>query len=234
MEAESIGPVAIVLIALYCAIFAGLALFGAHRYWLVYRYFRYRERVPHEAPFPDSPLKVLIQLPLYNEKYVAERLIRCVAEMQYAAGKLEIQVLDDSTDETTETVARVVSELQSKGTAIQHLRRPDRSGFKAGALEWGLTQSDAELIAIFDADFAPQPDFLLRTVGHFSDPAVGMVQARWDHLNADYGLLTQIQSLMLDGHFVIEHGSRSRTNCFFNFNGTAGIWRRTPIESAGG
>lgn len=234
MEFQDLPIAAHLVIGLYCAIFFALAVIGAHRFWLVQRYFKYQRNQPREQPMPDDPPTVLIQLPIYNERYVAERVIRAIARIEYPRERLTIQVIDDSTDETTDLAARVVEELRSGGVPIEHLRRPDRKGFKAGALEWAMKQSEAELIAIFDADFIPGADFLKRTVGHFADARVGMVQARWAHLNERYSLLTRIQCIMLDGHFVIEHGARNRSGAFFNFNGTAGVWRREAIEDAGG
>jgi cellulose synthase/poly-beta-1,6-N-acetylglucosamine synthase-like glycosyltransferase len=167
--------------------------------------------------------------------YVAERLIDAVCRLDYPAGRLEIQVLDDSTDETTEIVARIVDGYRAKGVDINLLHRVDRAGFKAGALEAGLAQARGELLAIFDADFVPTPDFLLRSVPHFqADPKLGLVQGRWDHINRSYSLLTRVEAILLDGHFMIEHSARNRSGRFFNFNGTAGIWRREAIESSGG
>ena len=177
---------------------------------------------------------VTVQLPLYNERYVAQRVILAAAALDYPRDRLEIQVLDDSTDDTTDRVARVVSQLRARGVDIKHLRRESRTGFKAGALANGLSMANGELIAIFDADFIPQPDFLKRIVGEFVDPAVGMVQARWSHINERHSLLTRAQALQLDAHFTVEHGVRAATGLFFNFNGTAGVWRLRAIEDAGG
>ena len=179
--------------------------------------------------------KVTVQLPIFNEMYVADRLIGAVCEMDYPKELLEIQVLDDSTDETTEIAELAVRRHAARGFNIHYLHRVDRTGYKAGALEAGLKQSTSGFVAIFDADFIPPVDFLKRTLPYFeTDPKIGMVQARWGHINQDYSLLTKIQSILLDAHFVLEHGGRNRAGCFFNFNGTAGIWRRTAIEDAGG
>jgi cellulose synthase/poly-beta-1,6-N-acetylglucosamine synthase-like glycosyltransferase len=175
-----------------------------------------------------------VQLPLYNEMYVAPRVIDAACALDHPKERLEIQVLDDSTDATAEICRRKVEEYAAKGFRIRHLRRGSREGFKAGALEAGLKEAAGEYIAIFDADFIPSPDFALRTLPYFSDSSVGMVQARWGHLNRDYSALTRAQSILLDGHFVIEQTARNRSGRFFNFNGTAGIWRRACIESAGG
>jgi cellulose synthase/poly-beta-1,6-N-acetylglucosamine synthase-like glycosyltransferase len=192
-----------------------------------------------KAPVPAPPLRefppVTIQLPIYNEMYVADRLIDAVCDMTYPRELLEIQVLDDSTDETTEIAELAVRRHAARGFNISYLHRVDRLGYKAGALEAGLKVAKGQFIAIFDADFIPPKDFLIRTLPHLVvDDKVGMVQARWGHINHHYSLLTQIQSILLDAHFVLEHGGRNRAGCFFNFNGTAGVWRRTAIEDAGG
>jgi cellulose synthase/poly-beta-1,6-N-acetylglucosamine synthase-like glycosyltransferase len=230
----SLGPLEIALIAAYCGIFLLLAIYGAHRYWLVRQYFRHQSRAAREAPPTEDLPTVLVQLPIYNERGVAERLLRAVAAFDYPRDRLAIQVLDDSDDDTTLILAAVVADLRETGVPIEHLRRRERRGYKAGALAWGLRRSDAELVAIFDADFVPPADFLPRAVGHFADPQVGLVQARWEHLNESHSLLTRLQALMLDGHFIIEHGARARSSVFFNFNGTAGVWRRAAIDAAGG
>ncbi|MBI1798923.1 MAG: glycosyltransferase, partial [Candidatus Eisenbacteria bacterium] len=183
----------------------------------------------------DASLPVVtVQLPVYNEGRVIERLIDAVAALEAPVGGLEIQVLDDSTDETRELAARAVERHRARGVDIRHLRRESRHGFKAGALAWGLERARGELIAVFDADFVPPPDFLRRMIPHFDDPRVGMAQARWTHLNRGQSRLTAAQAVMLDSHFLLEHEVRERTGLFFNFNGTAGIWRRSCIERAGG
>jgi hypothetical protein len=192
----------------------------------------------NELPVPAGPMAslppVTIQLPIYNEMYVAERLIDAVCEIDYPRELLEIQVLDDSTDETCKVAERAVRRHAEAGLDIKYLNRTDRTGYKAGALEAGMKVAKGEFIAIFDADFIPTRDFLTRTVPYFVDPKIAMVQARWGHINQDYSLLTKIQSILLDAHFVLEHGGRNRAGLFFNFNGTAGIWRRTAIADAGG
>src|SRR5678815_1119961 len=204
------------------------------RYYLVYMYMKNRDRQPKPGP-QLSPLPVVtVQLPLYNEMYVADRLIESVCALDYPRELLEIQVLDDSTDETRGIAQAAVRRFAAKGVDIKYYHRADRTGYKAGALEAGLRVARGEFVAIFDADFLPGADFLLRLMPHFSHARIAMVQARWGHINQDYSLLTKIQSIMLDGHFVLEHGSRNRAGCFFNFNGTAGIWRRDAIEQAGG
>jgi cellulose synthase/poly-beta-1,6-N-acetylglucosamine synthase-like glycosyltransferase len=177
---------------------------------------------------------VTMQLPMYNEQYVADRLLESIAGLDYPRDKLELQVLDDSTDETVDIVARKVAELRARGFDISHIHRTDRHGFKAGALEQGMKTAKGDFLMVFDADFVPAPGILKRLIAHFTDPKVGMVQARWDHLNRDYSMLTRAQAMMLDGHFVIEHIARNRSGRFFNFNGTAGIWRKTAIIDAGG
>ena len=225
------------ILVIYFFVLSILAIYGWHRYLLVYLYMKNKANQPAPGLLPAlSPLpRVTIQLPIFNEMYVADRLIDAVVEMDYPAELLQIQVLDDSTDETTEIAAMAVRRHKSRGCNIQYLHRVDRRGFKAGALEAGLKVATGEYIAIFDADFIPSTDFLMRTLPHFGgDPKVGMVQARWGHINQDYSLLTKIQSMLLDAHFVLEHGGRNRAGCFFNFNGTAGIWRREAIISAGG
>ncbi len=233
-------PWAPALLALYYSVLVVLSFFGLHRLMLVVIYLRTGGRRPSPPPpaLPADPQAwpvVTVQLPLYNEMYVAERLIDAVCRLDYPAGRLEIQVLDDSTDETTEIVTRAVAGYRAKGIDIHLLHRVDRTGFKAGALEAGLSQARGELLAIFDADFVPTPDFLRRSVPHFqADSKLGLVQGRWDHINRSYSLLTRVEAILLDGHFMIEHSARNRSGRFFNFNGTAGIWRRSAIESSGG
>ena len=226
------------LLALYYSVLAVLSFFGLHRLLMVAKYLWTRRRslpVPEPPADPMSWPVVTVQLPLYNEMYVAERLIDSVCQLDYPANRLEIQVLDDSTDETREIVARVVAEHRKRGVDIHHIHRSERTGFKAGALEAGLARARGELLAIFDADFVPSRDFLRTSVPYFlDDPGLGMVQGRWDHINRGYSLLTRVEAILLDGHFMIEHSARNRTGCFFNFNGTAGIWRRQAIESSGG
>jgi cellulose synthase/poly-beta-1,6-N-acetylglucosamine synthase-like glycosyltransferase len=227
-------PAETLTLATYFFVLIILAIYGWHRYYLVYLYMRYRDNEPRPgAPLDPLPV-VTIQLPLYNELYVADRLIEAVCKIEYPRDLLEVQVLDDSTDETRSVAEMSVRRLAAQGVDIKYCHRADRNGFKAGALEAGLKVARGELIAIFDADFIPPPDFLQRLLPHFSDPGVGMVQARWGHINRDYSLLTKIQAILLDGHFVLEHGGRNRGGRFFNFNGTAGVWRRTAIEEAGG
>ena len=183
----------------------------------------------------DSALPmVTIQLPLFNELYVVERLIDAVTKFEYPKELLEIQILDDSTDETVDIVRRKIQPFVQDGFSIQHIHRVNRSGFKAGALAEGLLKAKGEFIAIFDADFLPNPDFLLKMLSAFEDPKVGMVQSKWEHINQDYSLLTKLQAFGLDAHFSIEQGGRNNSGHFMNFNGTAGIWRKTAIVDAGG
>ena len=218
----------------YYIVLAMLALYGWHRVLMVRLYYRHRREVP-VPPGPLTPLpRVTIQLPLYNEVYVVERLIEAVTNLDYPRELLEIQVLDDSTDETREVARRAVERYRALGFDISHLVRQKREGFKAGALQKGMEAARGEFLMVFDADFVPRPETLRETLPYFSDPKVGMVQTRWEHLNRDYSLLTRIQAIFLDGHFVIEHTARHRSGRFFNFNGTAGIWRRRCLEEAGG
>ncbi|HYL09386.1 MAG TPA: cellulose synthase family protein [Candidatus Acidoferrales bacterium] len=218
----------------YFLVLVVLATYGLHRYWLVYNYYKFRKNVPAPAEPLEIWPKVTIQLPIYNERYVIERLVEAVSQFDYPRELLDVQVLDDSTDETREIARNCVERFRALGLNISYLRRNNREGFKAGALAEGLRSAQGEFIAIFDADFIPSPDFLRCTVPCFRDPAIGMVQTRWTYLNREYSLLTEVEAILLDGHFVIEHGARSRSGAFFNFNGTAGIWRRAAIEDAGG
>ncbi len=222
------------ILATYFFVLLILAVYGWHRYYLVYLYMRHKDSRPVPKGTLDPLPVVTIQLPIYNEMYVADRLIAAVCEIDYPRDRLEVQVLDDSTDETRTVAQQAVRRAAATGLDIKYLHRTDRLGYKAGALEEGMKSARGEFIAIFDADFIPTADFLQRTVHHFSDPDVALVQARWGHINADYSLLTKVQSILLDAHFVIEHGGRNRAGLFFNFNGTAGIWRREAILDGGG
>jgi cellulose synthase/poly-beta-1,6-N-acetylglucosamine synthase-like glycosyltransferase len=224
------------LTALYLVILIALAVYGFHRSSLVYLYYRHRDKRPVEAGrFKELPA-VTVQLPLFNEMYVAERLLDAVAEIRYPRDRFQIQVLDDSTDETRDICRNKIAELvvRHPDLDIEYVHRKDRTGFKAGALENGLGTAKGELVLIFDADFVPSPDILERTVHHFLDPRVAVVQCRWEHINRDFSALTEAQALMLNGHFVMEHAGRNRSGRFFNFNGTAGLWRRAAIVDAGG
>jgi cellulose synthase/poly-beta-1,6-N-acetylglucosamine synthase-like glycosyltransferase len=219
---------------IYFAMLIGLSCYGLHRYWMIYLYYKHRKENPKPVGRLDPLPKVTVQLPLYNEMYVAERLIDAIAALDYPKDKLQIQVLDDSTDETVDIVNRKVTELRAKGFDIAAVRRHNRVGYKAGALQNGLRLATGEFIAIFDADFVPGSDLLQKTIHFFADPRIGMIQTRWGHLNERYSLLTRIQSMFLDGHFLIEQTARARSGRFFNFNGTAGLWRRQCIEGSGG
>lgn len=224
----------IVIISLYFGILFILSLYGFYRLKLVYLFFRYLPHAPKpKAEFSELP-KVTVQLPLFNEMYVVERLIEAVAAIDYPKELLEIQVLDDSTDETIAIASGVVEQYQKQGFDIVYLHRTDRTGFKAGALEAGLKSAKGQFVAVFDADFLPRPDCIKKMIHYFTDEKIGMVQMRWSHINGDYSLLTKIQSIMLDGHFVVEQMARNRSGSFFNFNGTAGMWRREAIEYSGG
>ena len=223
------------LLTPYFAVMIVLSIYGLHRYKLVWQYYHYRKKATHEPPKRFSQLpRITVQLPIFNEQFVIDRLIESVCRLEYPRELLEIQVLDDSTDETKEVAAAIVERCQALGQPIVYLHRTNRSGFKAGALQEGLRTASGDLVAIFDADFVPPPDWLMKVVHHFAEPEVGMVQTRWTHLNRDYSFLTQVEAILLDGHFVLEHGARARSGLFFNFNGTAGMWRTCVIQQAGG
>lgn len=226
-------------LALYSVDILLLFYFGVHTYVMVYLYFRYKrncEEKPDKArSAKDKNLPtVTVQLPIYNEFYVVDRLIECACSLDYPKSKLQIQVLDDSTDETKDKALLIIAKAKAKGHWIEHVSRTDRTGHKAGALANGLKLAKGEFIAIFDADFTPDRDFLLRTIGYFDSPEIGLVQTRWGHLNEDYSFLTKAQSFGIDGHFVIEQVARNGSGLWINFNGTAGIWRKDCIHSAGG
>jgi cellulose synthase/poly-beta-1,6-N-acetylglucosamine synthase-like glycosyltransferase len=219
----------------YFAVMILLSFYGIHRYTMAYQYFKYRKNYYPNPPrhFDELP-QVTIQLPIFNEQFVIDRLIEAVCSMEYPREKLEIQVLDDSTDETCEVAAAIVERYAALGHNIVYIHRTNRYGFKAGALGAGLKVAKGEFIAIFDADFVPPSDWLMKVIHHFAEPEIGMVQTRWAHLNRDYSILTQVEAILLDGHFILEHGARVRTGEFFNFNGTAGMWRRQAISDGGG
>ncbi|MBC7929360.1 MAG: glycosyltransferase [Rubrivivax sp.] len=224
------------ILTLYFSILIVLSLYGAFRIKQVIDFWRYRKIEPQpKALFAEDALPhITVQLPLFNELYVVERLLAAVTAIDYPRDLLEIQVLDDSTDETRETAARAVERYRAEGFRIAYVHRSDRTGFKAGALENGLKTAKGELVAIFDADFVPKPDCLRKLVHYFTDPLTACAQMRWSHINGSYNLLTRLQTILLDGHFVIEQTVRNRTGGFFNFNGTAGVWRRRAIELSGG
>src|SRR5574337_199716 len=222
------------VVVVYALLLLVLSVYGSHPYAMAYLYQRHKYRLPTPKGRYERLPRVTIQLPIFNEMYVTERLIAAVAKVDYPRDLLEVQVLDDSTDETQGIARACVERFRAEGLDISYVHRTNRKGFKAGALENGLALAKGELVAVFDADFIPEPDFLRRSIHFFTDSGIGMVQARWGHLNRDYSILTQAQSILLDGHFVIEHAARNRSGRFFNFNGTAGIWRRTAIEDSGG
>lgn len=217
----------------YLLVVGLLFIYGINFFYLTYLTLHFRDRKMAPPPLRDKPF-VTVQLPIYNEMYVARRLILAAAGLDYPKESLEIQVLDDSTDETHEIVREVVRGLKVQGYQITLIHRENRQGYKAGALALGLAQARGEYFAIFDADFVPLPDFLERTLPYFQDPRIGFVQARWGHLNRDYSFLTYLQSLAIDAHFMVEQFSRSQGGYWFNFNGTAGVWRRAALEDAGG
>lgn len=232
------------LIGLYIFCLSGLFLYGTNCYVLLLLFRRNRGKGQREyhkivKEFESSPWsrdlpRVTVQLPIYNERYVIRRLLKAVSALDYPRDRLEIQLLDDSTDDTVEIASRLVAAYQAQGIPIVHIRRTNRQGFKAGALREGMEKARGEFLAIFDADFIPLPDFLRKTIPYFLNPKVGMVQVRWDHINPDYSLLTRAQSIGIDAHFSIEQGARAWSGLFLNFNGTAGIWRRQAILDAGG
>jgi cellulose synthase/poly-beta-1,6-N-acetylglucosamine synthase-like glycosyltransferase len=224
------------VLILYFSILGVLAVYGLYRLKQVIEFWRYRTLIPQPmSRFNEAELPhITVQLPLFNEMYVVERLVKAVTEIDYPRERLEIQVLDDSTDETVKIGAETVAKYAALGFDIHHIHRSNRTGFKAGALAHGTERAKGQLLAIFDADFVPRPDCLRKLVDYFTDPLVGCAQMRWSHINGGYNLLTRVQTIMLDGHFVVEQTTRNRTGGFFNFNGTAGIWRREAIEMSGG
>jgi cellulose synthase/poly-beta-1,6-N-acetylglucosamine synthase-like glycosyltransferase len=218
----------------YFTILAILSFYGLHRYMMVFLFRKHHKKaIVPKSRFEELP-RVTIQLPSYNEMYVMERIIDAACAFDYPHDRLDIQVLDDSTDETQRIARNAVERWKSLGLDIHYIHREDRTGFKAGALENGLRTAKGEFVAIFDADFVPEPDFLQKSIHYFTDPRVGMVQGRWEHLNRDYSFLTKTQAIFLDGHFMLESFTRFVIGRFFNFNGTAGILRRKAIEEAGG
>ena len=218
----------------YLSVLIGLSAYGIHRYFIIYLFLKNRKREAIPARRFEQLPKVTMQLPIFNEVYVVERLLRSVSELDYPRQLLQIQVLDDSTDDTREMTSSCAEELRRRGFNVQLIHRVDRTGFKAGALAAGLECAEGEFVCILDADFVAQPDLLRRTIDFFTDPKVGMIQTRWGHLNRSYSLLTRVQAMFLDGHLLLEQTARSRSGRFFNFNGTAGLWRRACIEEAGG
>ena len=219
----------------YFAVMIALSVYGVHRYTMVYRYYKFQKNYSPDPPqhFAELP-RVTIQLPMFNEQFVIDRLIDAVCAIEYPREKLEIQVLDDSTDETKAAAAGIVARYAALGHPIVYIHRTNRHGYKAGALDAGLKVAKGEFVAIFDADFVPPKDWLMKVIHHFAEPEIGMVQTRWTHLNRDYSMLTQIEAILLDAHFVLEQSSRCRAGEYFNFNGTAGMWRIQAIKDGGG
>lgn len=226
-----------VALVTYVAVLSLLAVYGLHRYAILFLYYRhYKKRARREPPVLDRRdyPRVTVQLPIFNEYYVATRVIESMGNLDYPRELLTIQILDDSTDRTLDIAQAAAQRLRQRGVRVQYLQRTNREGFKAGALKFGLERTSDELVAVFDADFVAPRDFLARTVPYFKDPTVGLVQARWGYLNREYSLLTRLQSIFLDGHFMIEQTARSCSGRFFNFNGTGGVFRRRAIDEAGG
>jgi cellulose synthase/poly-beta-1,6-N-acetylglucosamine synthase-like glycosyltransferase len=219
----------------YFAVMIILSFYGIHRYTMCYLYFKYKKNYNPNPPqhFTELP-RVTIQLPIFNEQFVIDRLVEAVCAMDYPSDKLEIQVLDDSTDETQKVASDIVARYAALGHPIVYIHRTNRYGYKAGALDAGLKVAKGEFVAIFDADFVPPSDWIMKVIHHFAEPEIGMVQTRWSHMNRNYSMLTQIEAILLDGHFIIEHGARVRTGDYFNFNGTAGMWRIKAISDGGG
>jgi cellulose synthase/poly-beta-1,6-N-acetylglucosamine synthase-like glycosyltransferase len=232
----NMSPLSIVLLCLYIVIVVAVSAYGLHRYYVVLTFLRVRQRTRNVHPtarFADLP-HVTVQLPMYNEANVAERIIEAACAIDWPRDRLQIQVLDDSTDHSAEIARACCDRMRDAGHDVQYLHRTHRTGYKAGALEEGMAEATGEFLAVFDADFVPHPDILRRTIDLFTDDDLGMVQVRWGHLNRHDSLLTQIQAMYLDGHFVIEQAARAGSGKWFNFNGTAGIWRRRTIADAGG
>jgi cellulose synthase/poly-beta-1,6-N-acetylglucosamine synthase-like glycosyltransferase len=228
--------VSVVVGVLYFISVLALFLYGLNAYPLLAIHWWNRRRL-REAATPEPPAEwpsVTVQLPLYNERYVASRLLEAVGALDYPSDRLEIQVLDDSTDDTGAIIAETASQLRARGLTLVHLHRRERTGFKAGALAVGLQEARGEFVAIFDADSVPEPDFLRKTIPHFTDARVAVVQTRWGHLNREFSVLTVAQALGIDGHFAVEQSARFWGNLLLNFNGTAGVWRKSAIEDAGG
>src|SRR5580698_3328405 len=219
----------------YFSVLTVLSIYGLHRYAMIRGYLKHYKGFTGEPPsrFETLP-RVTIQLPIYNERYVVERLLEETAKIDYPHELLQIHVLDDSTDDTHPFTRALVEDYRDAGLPIEYIHRTNRHGFKAGALENGLKTATGELVAIFDADFVPPVDFLMRTVHFFAESNIGMVQTRWGYLNRHQSVLTEVQAMLLDGHFVLEHVARAGNDLFFNFNGTAGVLRKSMIQDAGG
>ena len=218
----------------YFLVVLGLSAYGIHRYSIIYLYFKNRHRKPAPVAKFDLLPVVTVQLPIYNEVHVVERLLKAISELDYPKDKLEIQVLDDSNDETRALTERTVAKLRVSGFDAVVLHRENRIGFKAGALDNGFRKAKGDFFFILDADFVPPRNILRESIDYFADPKVGMIQTRWGHINRSFSWLTRAQAILLDGHLVLEQTARSRTGRFFNFNGTAGLWRRRCIGESGG
>ncbi|MBL7897459.1 MAG: glycosyltransferase, partial [Crocinitomicaceae bacterium] len=226
---------AVIIISFYLISLLVIFFYAVIQFTLALAYIRNRNKLPKtETSALNFFPFVTVQLPIYNEKYVVEKLLQKTTELNWPADKLEIQVLDDSTDETKDLLHNLVNQYQQKGFPVVLIHRNNREGFKAGALKNGLNDAKGEFIAIFDADFLPEVDFLIKTIPHFKDNQVGVVQTRWDHLNRNYSVLTQLQAFALDAHFTSEQNGRNANGFFINFNGTAGVWRKVTIIDAGG
>lgn len=223
-----------IFISVYTFALVMVSCYGLHRYMLVFLYYRHRRNVPKPAGHFETPPRVTVQLPMYNERFVARRIIEQTCRIDYPRNRLQIQVLDDSTDDTQQIALEAVRRAKAEGIDIEYIHREDRIGFKAGALANGMKTSTGEFITIFDADFLPRPEILSQSMDYFTDPKICVVQTRWDHINRDESMLTRSQAIFLDGHFAIEHVARNRSQRFMSFNGTAGTWRRAAIDDAGG
>jgi cellulose synthase/poly-beta-1,6-N-acetylglucosamine synthase-like glycosyltransferase len=224
-----------IILFLYAAFIVILFFYSIHAFILIYRHLKFNKKRPRRRRRKLTTLpNVTIQLPIYNEKYVIRRLLKCITSMDYPTKNLEIQVIDDSDDNTTSIVAKLVKQYQKDNYDIKHIRRGSRAGFKAGALQYGLERAKGDYIAIFDADFVPPPNFLKELLPEFGERNIGGVQARWGHLNSDYSFLTKSQAIGLDNHFLMEQRLRSQANWFINFNGTCGLWLKRAIIDAGG
>ena len=221
------------VLTLYAITLAGMIGFAIHRLKVLWMYARHARKPAAPAPWHGPQPRVCVQCPLYNEALMIEGLLESVTKLRWPKELLEIQILDDSNDETSEIIARWLEKNPSAAGVVKHIRRPHRQGYKAGALAYGMSRSDAEFCAVFDADFRPAPDFLEKTIPYFSDPRVGVVQARWEFSNRRASFLTRFQGIFLDAHFVVEQAARFGSGLFFNFNGTAGVWRRASLEDAG-
>lgn len=225
---------AYIILSIYIVALTYIATFCLMQFHLLFKYFKHDKEIGKLIYKEEDLPFVTVQLPIFNEMYVVERLIDQIAQFDYPKDKFEIRVLDDSIDETVDITAAKVAEYKAKGFDIVHVRRTDRKGYKAGALKEDMKEAKGEFFAIFDADFLPEPDFLRRTIPHFKNPEIGVVQTRWGHINEDYSLITRLQAFQLNVHFTIEQVGRENGNYFLQFNGTGGVWRKKTIDDAGG